>query len=544
MKNMNDPMVRDGSPPLHIGRTRATAVVALALMTATSAVTLVPASAAAHDSESHSGPGPGGPGSVRNLQPYPDPTGAIATFSANGHIDTSGAFFQSLGTNGRSCSSCHAIDQAMSISPPQIQELFEQTRGRDPLFAAVDGANCPNVRTGDRNGHSLVLKHGLIRIPMALPANPQFTISLVRDPYGCALVTDPKTGQITVSVYRRPLPTTNLGFLSAVMFDGRETIVPLTSGATFAANLRTDLTHQATTAITVHFQATRAPTAQQLADIVSFELGLSTAQMWDESAGLLDSHGALGGPVNLSRQEYYPSINDVLGADPTGAAFDSSSMTAFAAWSGPNTSNDGEDDARFSINRRSENSNRNRAAARSDIAAGEKLFNTAPLTISNVRGLNDSAALNHPSSFQGTCTTCHDAPNVGDHSLPLPLDIGVGHSPRSGFESDPAIAQALAELDEPDLPIFLVQNCPNPFNAGQPESFYTSDPGKALVTGQCADLNRLKGPVLRGLAGRAPYFHNGAAATLLDAVNFYNQRFQMNLTEPQKEQLVAFLNSL
>jgi cytochrome c peroxidase len=50
--------------------------------------------------------------------------------------------------------------------------------------------------------------------------------------------------------------------------------------------------------------------------------------------------------------------------------------------------------------------------------------------------------------------------------------------------------------------------------------------------------------VLRGLAGRAPYFHNGAAATLLQAVNFYNQRFDMKLNRVQKSQLVAFLNSL
>jgi cytochrome c peroxidase len=54
----------------------------------------------------------------------------------------------------------------------------------------------------------------------------------------------------------------------------------------------------------------------------------------------------------------------------------------------------------------------------------------------------------------------------------------------------------------------------------------------------------VKGPILRGLAARAPYFHNGAAATLLQAVNFYNQRFSMNLTQEQKVQLVAFLNSL
>ena len=77
-----------------------------------------------------------------------------------------------------------------------------------------------------------------------------------------------------------------------------------------------------------------------------------------------------------------------------------------------------------------------------------------------------------------------------------------------------------------------------------PESFYTSDPGKALVTGQCSDFNRIKGPILRGLAARAPYFHNGAAETLMEVVNFYDQRFQMQLTVRQKRQLVAFLNSL
>ena len=92
--------------------------------------------------------------------------------------------------------------------------------------------------------------------------------------------------------------------------------------------------------------------------------------------------------------------------------------------------------------------------------------------------------------------------------------------------------------------MFLVAGCPNPFNAGQPESFYTSDPGRALISGKCSDFNRLKGPILRGLAGRAPYLHNGAAATLLELVNFYDQRFQMGLTSVQKRQLVAFLNSL
>jgi cytochrome c peroxidase len=161
-----------------------------------------------------------------------------------------------------------------------------------------------------------------------------------------------------------------------------------------------------------------------------------------------------------------------------------------------------------------------------------------------VRGLNDNVALNKPSTFAGTCATCHDTPNIGNHSLPLPLDIGVAHLSKAEFESDPVIAAAVSELSMPDLPVFLISGCQNPFNPGQAESFYTTDPGRALITGHCADFNRVKGPILRGLAARAPYFHNGAAANLRELVNFYNLRFEMALSEKQKRELIAFLNSL
>jgi hypothetical protein len=471
---------------------------------------------------------------ANGVQAFEDPTGVIETVNVNGATNTKGSFFQSLGSNGRSCSTCHVADQAMSMSPPQIRQRFVQTRGADPVFAAVDGANCSNAKAGDAAARSLLLQHGLIRIPLTLPAAAQFTVSVIHDPYGCALVQE--AGLLTVSEYRRPLPTTNLRFLSTMMFDGRESPAtsPLNNPLTFAANLQADLTHQAMDAVMTHGQADAPPTAAQLSDIVSFEMGLSTAQRSDRVAGPLHVAGALGGARNLVIEDYYPGINDVLGADPKGIAFDDTSMTLFAAWENGGISDDYLD-GRGPLDRR---------AARRDIAAGEVLFNTAPLTISAVRGLNDNAALGNPASFKGTCTSCHDAPNVGDHSLPLPLDIGTGHTPRAGFESDPNIEKALAELDEPDLPIFLISGCASPFGAGQPVSFYTTDLGKGLVTGLCSDLNRVKGPILRGLAGRAPYFHNGSASTLLQAVNFYNQRFSMNLTNEQKRQLVAFLNSL
>jgi cytochrome c peroxidase len=380
---------------------------------------------------------------------YDDPTGVLQTINANGRTNTNGAFFQSLGSNGRSCSTCHVADQAMSISPPQIRERFAQTRGRDPLFAAFDGANCPNGRAADSAAHSLLLSHGLIRIPLSMPANPQFTVTVVHDPYGCALVADPTTGVLTLSTYRRPLPTTNLRFLSTMMFDGRESPAGATTAlatiSTFPANLNRDLTQQAIDATLTHAQAARAPTSQQLADIVSFEMGLSTAQIFDRYAGDLQAGGALGGARNLVTENYYPGINDVLGADPDGIAFDDTSMTLFAAWENGGNPQDYERGAYY------------RREARGDIAAGEALFNTAPLTISAVRGLNDNATLHNPVSFQGTCTSCHDSPNVGDHSLPLPLDIGTGHTSRAGLETDPNIQRAIAQLNEPDMPIFEVK---------------------------------------------------------------------------------------
>ena len=473
---------------------------------------------------------------IPNLFPFLDPTGWVATYNTGGAIQEDNPFFQSLGTNGRTCATCHIAGDAFGLSVRTVQMHFAQTGGSDPLFAPVDGANCPNASAGNPAEHSLLLRSGLIRIALVVPSSAQFTITAVHDPYGCASVTDPSTGAQTVSVYRRPLPTTNLGFLSTVMFDGRETIQPLNNPATFSANLMTDLAHQAMDATLTHAQAAAPPTPEQLAAIVNFELGFYSGQLVDDSAGPLFLGGAAGGPENLSKQTYYPGINDSLGKDPTGKPFNPAGVfSLFSAWANaqPPFGSYGQD-ALF--------------AARRKIAAGETLFNTRALTISNVRGLNDNAALGPTPipPFQGTCTTCHDTPNVGDHSLPLPLDIGTGHDP--AHETDPLVANGISELAIPDLPVFMITGCPNPFadpaQPVQPYVIYSTDPGKGLISGLCTDVSRTKGPILRGLAARAPYFHNGAAQTLEQLVNFYNLRFQMNLTPEEKEELIAFLNSL
>ena len=72
----------------------------------------------------------------------------------------------------------------------------------------------------------------------------------------------------------------------------------------------------------------------------------------------------------------------------------------------------------------------------------------------------------------------------------------------------------------------------------------TTDLGQALIDGSFDHVGKIKGPILRGLAARAPYFHNGSAATLTDVVNFYDTRFDLNLSQQQINDLVAFLKTL
>ena len=62
-----------------------------------------------------------------------------------------------------------------------------------------------------------------------------------------------------------------------------------------------------------------------------------------------------------------------------------------------------------------------------------------------------------------------------------------------------------------------------------------------MVTGKWNDIGKFKGPVLRALAARPPYFHDGSAATLADVISFYDTRFQARFTEQEKADLLAFL---
>jgi cytochrome c peroxidase len=430
-----------------------------------------------------------------------DPSGAIATFQPGGRTFTgSNAFFQNLGSNGRTCFTCHQPANGWTVSADSVADRFAESNGADPIFRLVDGATCPtadvSTPSAKRQAYKLLTDKALIRIglPMPDPTILQFAVTAVDDPYRCT--TNPATGLTSetsgiVSIYRRPLPSTNLGFLSAIMWDGREP----------------NLAHQAIDATLGHAQADAAPSAFQQAQIVAFETDLFTAQAIDKKAGSLNDNNAKGGPIALSLQlaTFFIGVNDPLGFNPTGQQFNPNIFDLFRPWLGAP-----QNDLRRSI------------------ARGEEVFNTTKINITAVAGLND--VLN-ATGIPGFCGTCHDTPNVGNHSVKAPLNIGVADA---GAKSPPA-------LDISGLPVFTLTCVKGPL-AGQ--VFTVTDPGRALISGQCADIGKVKGPILRGLTARAPYFHNGSAATLLDVVNFYDQRFSIGFTDQQKNDLVNFLNAL
>jgi cytochrome c peroxidase len=235
---------------------------------------------------------------------------------------------------------------------------------------------------------------------------------------------------------------------------------------------------------------------EQREAIVSFELGLATAQVNVDGVGSLTSAGGCGGPDWITSLPFYIGINDNM-YDPEGP-YDYHVVTMFDAWMG--------------------SPNSKRAA----VARGQEIFNTKRFEISGVRGLNDNPYFGNPSSLSGTCTTCHNTPDIGNHSIAITLDIGISDGSRR----------------TPDMPLYSLRN------KMTGEVLSTTDPGLALSTGKWKDIGRFKGPILRSLAARAPFFHDGSAMDLPAVVDYYQQRFGIEYTSQEKADLVAFLKCL
>jgi cytochrome c peroxidase len=141
---------------------------------------------------------------------------------------------------------------------------------------------------------------------------------------------------------------------------------------------------------------------------------------------------------------------------------------------------------------------------RAQIARGQELFNNV-----------------NPGSGRA-CGSCHNAANNGQNVGGALFDVGTSSPARR----------------KPDMAVYTLQR------RGSGEILETTDWGRGGVTGLWKDLNRFKTSNLRGLAARAPYFHNGIADTLLDVVHLYEASLGFAFTPEEEADLVAFMNAL
>jgi cytochrome c peroxidase len=510
-----------------------------------------------------------------------DVNGQTTTYFAGGAQTTAGnPFFTVLGTNGRTCFTCHQPQNNWSITPATVLVNYVATRGKDPLFAPIDGADCP-----DRGSATGATTFGLkfitariqlftkanIRIALPPPASPQWiSMTVTSDPTGCELSSLYGINNYSnpmLSFYRRALPATNVIYTTPgivgptpnIMWDTREP----------------SLASQFVDATLTHAQFANNPTTlaalQALAPQgVAFQSGSFTAQSYDFVAGDLtggDGSGAMGGGQNL--YAYSDSVPFTGGgfaafgggscsvkAQPCpGSLFPETAATGVAGdfsetdnllfggigFSAPTTGTAGQ------------------IARRESIARGEVLFNTFEFPITGVTGLNGlgggGPVPGGGGAITGTCSRCHNNANVGNDSFDDPKHLGIGDNTVSSNSPLQAFAGGVNPLPlTPDQPVFTFL-CPlnsitffsNPVLGPDGVTYYdqyqTSDPGVGWITGKCADLGKFKVSSLRGIGARPPFFHGGQAATMRQVILFYNARFSMNLTEQQIEDLTNFMNA-
>jgi hypothetical protein len=426
-------------------------------------------------------------------------------------------FFTALGTNGRACVTCHQPAYGMSFTAEAARALWRSSNGKDPLFAAIDGSNCPDQPQELEKSHSLLLNRGLIRVPLAVPKNAEYSIEVVSDPAKCN--TSPtyglKSATPMVSVYRRPRIAANLKYVTnagpaiVLKLGGLADKDPATGrpvGMNFMADAReATLTTQARSASMGHVQAS-AVTDDQLQRIVDFESQVYVAQIFDRNAGNLAESGnpaSLGPKAMADHKPGGLGDNDY---DPVFALFD--------PWKKTGTTPQEQ--------------------FRASVARGSDIFMFRQFWLRDATHIN-SIGLGNP--LKRTCATCHNAQMTGQDLSAGWVDLGTTNYPRW---TEPPLYS-----DAQELPVFKV-TCkasapPHPYLG---RVIYTTDPGRALISGRCVDIGSIVMQQFRGLSARAPYFSNGSAKNLRELVDYYDRRFEMRLSETDKQDLINFLGVL
>lgn len=465
---------------------------------------------------------PGDKGALPMTEAHVNAFGELGVLNEKGAVSMDGhPFFTVLGSNGRACVSCHQPAYAMSVSAAGLRERWRVTEGRDPVFAAIDGSNCPSLPQADENSHSLLLQRGLFRVSLPWPprdaagkvVEPEFKLEVVRDPTGCNqnIQFGLTSKEPRVSVYRRPRPVANLKYVTAgggalfIVKNGMPASLDPETGQRSPMNMMADARHptlktQAVDAGLTHLQMKAPLTKSQQDRIAEFELQLFVAQKEDTVGGRLAKGSDALGPENLMLGK--PGV--------LGDNFRTPVFGVFGEWK----PSQGDDESK--------------RAFRASVARGNDVFFTRPFWIRDAMHIN-TVGLGNP--VKRTCATCHNAKMTGMDLSAGWVDVGTTNQPWAN--------------DSPELPLFKITcDAKLPPHTFLGRVIYTQDPGRALISGKCNDVGAIVMQQFRGLAARAPYFSNGSAANLRELVDFYDRRFNIRFSEQEKQDLVNFLSVL
>lgn len=413
--------------------------------------------------------------------------GVAETFTPSGTLDETNPFFQPLGTNPRTCDTCHDDQQGWTDTTVGNALLFLQTGGLDPLFNLVDQGSRPDADVSTllarfQTFFPTSVSHAVTRFTRTIPATAEFTVTAVSDPSGFSTTT-------SFLNFRRPSPTMNETKVSSILW----TSGPVQDIPTTLANLMRG-------AAQLHEQrdpTNPVPLDQQQAGRDAM-LSIFFAQVSDNRAGRLDDAGALGGPANLATFPFALGMNDVAAPGFNPKVFD-----IFDAWQ------------TYAV---TDNHGDCQADARAAIFRGQEVFNSKQFQISGVGGFNNVMGQD---PVTGTCSSCHNTPNVGGHSVIRMMDIGTADPPNC----------------DPAYPLVTVTN------KATGATRTLCDLGRGLA-GKWADLGGFRVPPLRGLAARPPYFHDGQARTIRQVIQYHEQRFNIGLSYSERADLEAFLAAL
>ncbi|NBD13072.1 cytochrome-c peroxidase [Corallococcus sp. c25j21] len=388
-------------------------------------------------------------------------------------------------TNGRSCATCHVLDESTALRPGNVQGRLV-SNPTDPLFNRID-ADDPNAAVPTYEH----LKKGLIRVVLPLPANMD-----VIDAQG-HVITPPDR---KVAVWRGVPSILDVALTGPFFqFDGRES----------------NLEDQAQSAITSHSEGGSIPRAQlrQVADFQRGEFTSARARFVSDlsNAGVplaqipLPEDFMWLTPEERRGREVFKVGCEPCHGGPTLSRISTPAMREAAS--------------QFPVTR----------------PDGNVLFTHVP-------GVGPVPVLEPRSP--------PDILNIGFASLSYLGQMGLLPAlfnadvelPRYRFRF---YADGTRQQQVTDLPPIPVTASGEPYDptpaldeSGAPivgpnlfPQWFTTDPGRALITGNPLDFEAFDIPTLRGVARTAPYFHDNSAENLEDVIDLYSQ-FVLPVTAP------------